>query len=70
MTSQTQKLELIQWIIELKNARLLSEVSALKKQTEQSSIVFKRTFGCGKEVIIDIAEDFNAPLEDFKEYMP
>jgi len=27
-------------------------------------------FGCMKGVVIYMADDFNEPLEDFKEYMP
>jgi len=27
-------------------------------------------FGCGKGLITYIAPDFDAPLDDFKEYMP
>lgn len=30
---------------------------------------FRLVFGCMKGTVIDIAEDFDSPLEDFAEYM-
>jgi antitoxin (DNA-binding transcriptional repressor) of toxin-antitoxin stability system len=32
--------------------------------------VRKPKFGCGKGIVSYVARDFDAPLEDFKEYMP
>jgi hypothetical protein len=29
----------------------------------------KRQFGCMKGLVISMADDFDAPLDDFKEYM-
>ena len=30
----------------------------------------KRYFGCGKHLVKSISEDFTAPLNEFKDYMP
>ena len=40
------------------------------KNNKQITKKSKRFFGCGKHIIIKIADDFNAPLSEFKEYMP
>lgn len=29
----------------------------------------KRKFGCMKGLVVSMADDFNAPIDDFKEYM-
>jgi len=29
----------------------------------------RRKFGCGKDIVLFVADDFNEPMDDFKEYM-
>ena len=70
MDAQAQKLDLIQWIAGLNDLRLLSQVSAIKQHDTGKSKPPKRHFGGGKNMIIHIDDDFNEPLDDFKEYMP
>ncbi len=36
---------------------------------ERKPKINRRKFGCGKNLIGFISDDFNEPLEDFKEYM-
>ncbi|MFK7908128.1 MAG: hypothetical protein AB8B69_23555 [Chitinophagales bacterium] len=37
-----------------------------KKPTDKT---FNRRFGCGKGIFTYVSDDFDAPLNDFKEYM-
>ena len=48
-------------LIELE--RLISQLQIKKKPAS------KRQFGCMKGLIVSMADDFDAPLDDFKEYM-
>ena len=43
--------------------KLISQLQISKKP------VSKRQFGCMKGLVISMADDFDAPLDDFKEYM-
>ena len=70
MTFTSQKLELIQWISNLDNARLLKEIAEIRNRTTSQNTEPKRFFGCGKDIIGEIAEDFNEPLAVFDEYRP
>ncbi len=70
MDAQTQKLELIQWIAGITDLRLLGQVSAFKKDQSAQSKHNKRHFGGGKHIITHIADDFNEPLDAFRDYMP
>jgi hypothetical protein len=47
-------------LIELE--KLISQLQISKKP------VSKRQFGCMKGLVISMADDFDAPLDDFKEY--
>ncbi len=61
----------------LKKAASKSEKEQANRKSEKLPIVhFQRTgepvamkFGAGKNMITYMAEDFNAPLEDFQDYM-
>lgn len=64
---ETEKLELIHWITELKDINLIEKIIKLKQEASQQETK-KRAFGSGKQLIGTIAEDFNEPLDDFKEY--
>ena len=46
----------------------LVEIQILEKSTEPAVPIRQRQFGSAKG-LIKIAEDFDAPLEDFREYM-
>lgn len=69
MNLKTQKLELIQWINNLDNKQIINELEAIKNNSiaQKSS---SRFFGCGSNIIIKIADDFNAPIDHFNEYQP
>jgi hypothetical protein len=70
MNVATQKLELIQWISNLDDLRLLQEVEAFRKKSQPKTQSSKRFFGCGKGIFGEIAEDFNEPLDIFDDYKP
>ena len=68
MNVTAQKLELIQWISNLDDIRLLKEVAAFRKRNQSKTQSPKRFFGCGKGVFGEIAEDFNETLDIFDDY--
>ncbi|WP_460960388.1 hypothetical protein [Spirosoma litoris] len=70
MDTQSQKLELIQWIAGLNDLRVLSQVSAIRQHDAGKSKLTKRHFGGGKHIIIHVDDNFNEPLDEFKDYMP
>lgn len=43
-------------------------VEFLKMKQKSKEAVKERKFGCAKELLV-MHDDFDAPLEDFKEYM-
>ncbi|HZH34851.1 MAG TPA: DUF2281 domain-containing protein [Pyrinomonadaceae bacterium] len=57
-------------ILEPRAKNLLDELEKLSlirvQKIEKSK---KREFGSMKGLVVEIADDFDAPLEDFKEYM-
>ncbi len=68
MNVDTQKLEIIEWVLKLKDVSALKEIMKVKnvpriKKRET------RKFGSGKNIFTYVADDFDAPLADFKEYM-
>lgn len=71
MNIEAQKSELIGWINRLKDHKIIQEVLLLKNrlETKESGHVGKREFGSGKHIFTYVADDFNEPLDDFKEYM-
>ncbi len=59
-------------IIEPKAKKLLDDLASLnliKLQTNEKPNRKERKFGSMKGLVKNIADDFNAPLEDFKDYM-
>ena len=60
-------------LLELLQQLPRTELEQLKKLLDQelsTKVVKKpRKFGCMKGLVKYMAEDFNAPLEDFKDYM-
>lgn len=70
MSIQVLKLELIQWILLLKDVQLLNEIQKLKEKSPEQTTVFKsRQFGCGKGIFTDVADDFDETPPGFEEYM-
>lgn len=59
-------------ILEPKAKKLLDDLESLnliKVQKNTSSKKKERNIGSMKGLVINIADDFDAPLNDFKEYM-
>jgi hypothetical protein len=59
-------------ILEPKAEKLLDDLASLhliKIQKNEKPKRKERKFGSMKGLVINIAEDFDAPLEDFEEYM-
>jgi hypothetical protein len=70
MSIQVFKLELIQWILLLKDIQLLNEIQKLKENSpEQTTALKYRQFGCGKGVFTYVADDFDETPPGFEEYM-
>jgi hypothetical protein len=67
MNVDTIKIELIDWIARLKDPSLVNKLLEFKK-TVTLQKTENKLFGSGKHLIEFIAEDFNEPLEDFKQY--
>lgn len=71
MNTKELKSELINKIINLTDIQILSQIDKLLTQTQPSlAKENKRYAGCGKGIFTSISDDFDEPLEDFKEYMP
>ncbi len=68
MSVETQKLELIEWILKLKDTSAIREIMKVKKSTTKRKTGVRK-FGGGKHIFTYVSEDFDEPLEDFKEYM-
>ncbi|MBE9094039.1 hypothetical protein [Tychonema sp. LEGE 07203] len=70
MSIQVIKLELIQWILLLKDTQFLNEVQKLKEKSPEKTDVLKpRQFGCGKGIFTCVADDFDETHPGFEEYM-
>lgn len=51
MSIQVVKLELMQWILLLKDIKLLNEIQKLKEKSSEKTAVLKpRQFGCGQGI--------------------
>ncbi len=69
MSIQVLKLELIQWILLLKDTQLLNEIQKLKEKSPEKIAVLKpRQFGCGKGIFTYVADDFDETPPGFEEY--
>lgn len=77
-----EKLEIINWVISINDENLLKKISSLKAENNIAKFPEKRKtpktdknddirkFGFGKGTFTYISDDFDAPLEEFKDYMP
>ena len=69
MNIDTIKIELIDWIAQLKDQHSISRLLILKKKLSiKKAEPVSKIFGSGKHLVEYIADDFNAPLDAFKEY--
>lgn len=71
MSTELLKLELINWISHVKDKSILEGMLKLKNSTKlkNNNNPSKRNFSDGKHIFTYISDDFNEPLDDFKEYM-
>ena len=74
MSLEAKKLKLIQWISELNKQEVVEQLLSIKHRLDSKQ---KRTLSSEKRGAFGAIEgeawmtdDFNSPLEDFKEYMP
>jgi len=67
MNVDTVKIELIDWITSLKDPTLIHRLLEFKKSVAIGKSK-KKVYGSGKRIIGYIADDFNEPLDDFKQY--
>lgn len=69
MNVDTIKIELIDWIAKLNDQKSLNKVLLLKEQLNKSPKKSESLiFGSGKHLVEYVSEDFNDPLDEFKEY--
>ncbi|MCF8236377.1 MAG: hypothetical protein K9G67_11305 [Bacteroidales bacterium] len=69
MNIDTIKVELIDWITQIKDRQSISKLLSLKKELsnkkKKEDILL---FGSGKHLIEYVSDDFNEPLDVFEEY--
>lgn len=63
------KLNLIRQIDELPEESLIELEKLIAKLRVNKKTLSKRQIGCMKGLVVFMADDFDAPLDDFKEYM-
>ncbi len=70
MTKDEVKLEVIKWICELDDLNILLEIEEIMIGTNESANPKSRDlFGSGKHLFGEMSDDFDEPLEEFKDYM-
>ncbi len=68
MNIDSIKVELIDWISKLNDQRDIIKLLTLKKRLSTKSKSDQKIFGSGKHLIEFIDDDFNAPLDQFRDY--
>lgn len=68
MNVDSVKIELIDWIAKLNDNDSIEKIMSLKKELTNTGLKKTRIFGSGKHLISFIADDFNEPLDIFREY--
>lgn len=68
MNIDTQKIELIDWIAKLQDQQIIESILHLKERSASRQERKKKVFGSGKDIVEYLSEDFNDPLEEFKNY--
>lgn len=69
MNISEQKLNLFREIDQLPEGCLLELEEIVRQLRYSKPKNKKRRFGCMKGLVISMADDFDAPLADFQEYM-
>jgi hypothetical protein len=69
MNIAEHRLTIFQQIEELSEESLI-EVEKLIAQLKSKKKSRRNFIGCMKGLLVYMAEDFDAPLDDFKDYMP
>jgi hypothetical protein len=69
MNIAEHKLILFRQIDELPEESLIELEKLITQLRVNKKPASKRQFGCMKGLAVSIADDFDAPLDDFKEYM-
>jgi hypothetical protein len=74
MYPEEVKYKLINWIVNLNDSKKLEQLMNLLQKEEATNQTISRAenrkFGFGKGTYTSVSDDFDEPLEDFKEYMP
>ncbi len=68
MNVDSIKVELIDWIAKLNDNAAIERIISLKKELTHTGLKKTQIFGSGKHLISFIANNFNEPLDIFKEY--
>jgi hypothetical protein len=68
MNIDSVKVELIDWITKLNDQKDINKLLSLKKKLSSKNKSDKIFFGSGKHLIEFIDDDFNAPLDQFRDY--
>lgn len=68
MNVDSKKIEIIDWIAQLKDKGAIEKLLLLKKRWSKGKKHDAKIFGSGKHLIDYISDDFNEPLDIFKEY--
>lgn len=69
MNIAEHKLNIIRQIDDLPEESLIELEKLISKLRVNKKTAPKRQLGCMKGLVIYMADDFDAPLDDFKEYM-
>ena len=69
MNIAEHKLNLIRQIDDLPEESLIALESLITQLRVNQKPASKRQFGCMKGLVVSMADDFDAPLDDFKAYM-
>lgn len=68
MSVETQKLEIIEWVLKLKDPSTINKVMKVKNVHPRKKRGTTK-FGSGKTIFTYVADDFDATPEEFKDYM-
>lgn len=68
MSVEAQKLEIIEWVLKLKDVSAIKKIMKMKS-ADGGKRPGTRKFGSGKHIFTYVSDDFDEPLPDFKEYM-
>jgi Protein of unknown function (DUF2281) len=69
MNIAEHKLNLIRQIDQLPEESLIELEKLISQLRDHKKTALKREFGCMKGLVVSMADNFDAPLADFNEYM-